>query len=167
MSQTFRVMIAEPLAPRAQEILKDQEGFEVFDHTSSSREEILEAVTTADALIVRSGTRVDEELLGAGETLKMVARAGIGVDNVDLEAASMRGILVVNAPDGNVITTAEHTIAMMFSLARKIPSAVSSLKGGSGSAAASWAASFPPRPWASWGWGAWVRRRRRSPETWA
>ena len=130
MSQTFRVLICEPLSPRAEEILEEQEGFEVLNHTASTREEILEATETADALIVRSGTRVDAELLGVGETLKVVARAGIGVDNVDLEAASMRGILVVNAPDGNVITTAEHTIAMMFSLARKIPSAVSSLKQG-------------------------------------
>ena len=130
MNQTFRVLIAEPISPRAYEVLEDQQGFEVLDHTASSREEILEAVKTSDALIVRSGTQVNDELMGAGDTLKMVARAGIGVDNVDLEAASMRGILVVNAPDGNVITTAEHTIAMMFSLARKIPSAVSSLKGG-------------------------------------
>ena len=130
MSQTFRITIAEPLSPRAHEILAAQQGFEVFDYTASSRAEILEAVQTSDALIVRSGTRVDEELLRLGDTLKIVARAGIGVDNVDLEAASMRGILVVNAPDGNVITTAEHTIAMMFSLARKIPAAVSSLKGG-------------------------------------
>ena len=130
MSQTFRVLICEPLSSRAHEILEEQKGFEVLNHTSATREEILEAVKTADALIVRSGTQVDDELLGVGETLKVVARAGIGVDNVDLEAASVRGILVVNAPDGNVITTAEHTIAMMFSLARKIPSAVSSLKGG-------------------------------------
>ena len=76
MNQTFRVLIAEPLSPRAHEILEDQQGFEVLDHTSSSREEILEAVKTADALIVRSGTRVDDELLGTGETLKVVARAG-------------------------------------------------------------------------------------------
>ncbi len=130
MSQTYRVVICEPLSPRAKEILETQEGFDILDLASSPREKILEAAKMADALIIRSGTRVDEELLGAGETLKVVARAGIGVDNVDLDAASMRGILVVNAPDGNVITTAEHTVAMMFSLARKIPSAVSSLKGG-------------------------------------
>lgn len=130
MSRAFRVVICEPLAPRARDILEAEEGFEVLDRAGSGREALREAAKSADALIVRSGTRVDEELLGAGESLKVVARAGVGVDNVDLEAASRLGILVVNAPDGNVITTAEHTIAMMFALARKIPSAVSSLKQG-------------------------------------
>ncbi len=130
MSQKFRVLICDPVSPRAEEMLKTREGFEVLDFSSSTRGELLDAAAAADALIVRSGTRVDEELLEAGDGLKIVARAGIGVDNVDLEAASMRGVLVVNAPDGNVITTAEHTIAMMFALARKIPSAVSSLKQG-------------------------------------
>ena len=130
VSRTFRVVICEPLAPKAREMLGAEEDFEVLDRTASGRGEVLDAAKTADALIVRSGTRVDEELLAAGDALKVVARAGVGVDNVDLEAASRRGILVVNAPDGNVITTAEHTIAMMFALARKIPSAVSSLKQG-------------------------------------
>ncbi len=130
MRETHRVLICEPLSPRAEEILGARDGFEVRSRVFEARAELLDAVKTADALIVRSGTRVDKELLEAGDALKIVARAGIGVDNVDLEAASVRGVLVVNAPDGNVITTAEHTIAMMFALARKIPSAVSSLQQG-------------------------------------
>ncbi|MBT3434115.1 MAG: phosphoglycerate dehydrogenase [Nitrospinaceae bacterium] len=130
MSENVRVLISEPLSPRAEEILARAEGFEVINKPGLPREELLELVTECDALLVRSATKVDEEVLGAGGRLKVVARAGIGVDNVDLATASLKGILVINAPDGNIITTAEHTIAMMFSLARKIPSAVHSVRGG-------------------------------------
>ncbi len=130
MSDTYRVLFSESLSPRARELISAAEGFEVADRPGIAREELLEEVKAADALIVRSATKVDQELLGAGDRLKVVARAGIGVDNIDLEAASRLGILVVNAPDGNIITTAEHTIALMFSLARNIPAAVVSVKGG-------------------------------------
>ncbi|MEK6710362.1 MAG: phosphoglycerate dehydrogenase [Nitrospinota bacterium] len=130
MSETFRVLIADQLSPRAEEILRAEKGFEVINRPGIPRGELLRAMPGVDALLVRSATQVDEEVLGAGERLKVVARAGIGVDNVDLGAASRLGILVVNAPDGNVITTAEHTIALMFSLARKVPAAVASVKAG-------------------------------------
>lgn len=130
MSEKFRVLIPEPLSPRAEDILLAAEEVEVVNKPGIGREELLEIVKESDALIVRSATKVDEEILAAGDRLKVVARAGIGVDNIDLECASLRGILVVNAPDGNIITTAEHTIALMFALARKIPSAVRSVKEG-------------------------------------
>ncbi len=130
MSGKIRVLIAEPLSPRAEEILAAGEGFEVINKPGIPRDELLEIVKGADGLLVRSGTKVDEEVLGAGDRLKIVARAGIGVDNIDLDRASRQGIVVVNAPDGNIITTAEHTIALMFGLARKIPAAVRSVKEG-------------------------------------
>ncbi len=129
MSENFRVLICDAVSPRAGEILA-AENIEVINRPGASREELLKLITESDALIVRSATQVDDEVLGAGERLKVVARAGIGVDNIDLESASLRGILVVNAPDGNIITTAEHTIALMFAMARKIPAAVRSVKEG-------------------------------------
>jgi len=130
MSEKIRVLISEPLSPRAEEILAGAEGFEVINKPGLPREELLELVCECDALLVRSATKVDEEILSAGDRLKVVARAGIGVDNIDLAMASLKGILVINAPDGNIITTAEHTIAMMFAMARKIPMAVHSVKCG-------------------------------------
>ncbi|SFE33195.1 phosphoglycerate dehydrogenase [Alteribacillus iranensis] len=83
-----------------------------------------------DALLVRSGTTVTEEVMDQMPQLKIIARAGVGVDNIDIDAATKRGIVVINAPDGNTISTAEHTFAMMISLARKIPQANASIKGG-------------------------------------
>ncbi len=130
MSADIRVLISEPLSSRAEEILSGAEGFEVINKPGLPREELIEIVRDCDALLVRSATNVDDEILGAGDRLKVVARAGIGVDNIDLESASLRGILVVNAPDGNIITTAEHTVALLFALARKIPAAVRSVKEG-------------------------------------
>lgn len=130
MTEIYRVLIAERLSPRAQEILTSAAGFEVLNQPGMSREALIASVKEVDALIVRSATQVDAEVLGAGDRLKVVARAGIGVDNIDLDSASRQGVLVVNAPDGNVITTAEHTIALIFSLARKIPAAVTSVKSG-------------------------------------
>ncbi len=130
MNETIRVLISESLSSRAEEILTESGSFEVLNRPGLSRKELLELTKDIDALIVRSATRVDEAVLGAGGRLKIVARAGIGVDNIDLESASRRGVLVVNAPDGNVVTTAEHTIAMMTALARNIPQAVLSVKEG-------------------------------------
>jgi D-3-phosphoglycerate dehydrogenase len=90
-----------------------------------------DAVPSSDALIVRSRTRVTSDLLDRGDRLRLVARAGIGVDNIDVEAATSRGILVVNAPLGNVRSTAEHTLALIFALARRIPAADRAVRDGS------------------------------------
>ncbi|MBI3126679.1 MAG: phosphoglycerate dehydrogenase [Candidatus Tectomicrobia bacterium] len=130
MSESCRILISDQLSPRAEDILRAQPDFEVVNKPGIPRGELLRLMPEVDALLVRSATQVDAEVLGAGERLKVVARAGIGVDNVDLDCASRKGILVVNAPDGNVITTAEHTVALLFALARKLPAAVSSVKGG-------------------------------------
>ena len=84
---------------------------------------LVDAIADYDALIVRSETRVDERVIRAGQHLKVIGRAGAGVDNIDVEAATRAGILVVNAPSGNTIAAAEHTMAMMLALARHIPQA--------------------------------------------
>src|SRR5215203_269854 len=93
-------------------------------------QELREALQDCEGLIVRSETKVTAELLDAAGTLRVIGRAGVGVDNIDVSAATIRGVVVMNAPDGNTITKAEHTIAMLISLARSIPQASSSLKSG-------------------------------------
>ncbi len=105
-------------------------GFVVEKRTALTRPELIEAVKDCEGLIVRSETKVTPDLLDAANSLRVIGRAGVGVDNIDVSAATIRGIVVMNAPDGNTITTAEHTIALLISLARSIPQASSSLKAG-------------------------------------
>jgi D-3-phosphoglycerate dehydrogenase / 2-oxoglutarate reductase len=114
-----RVVVADPLSSTGIELLAEQ-----LDVVVPADPDALRAsLPGADALIVRSRTRVTVDLLERGERLRIVGRAGIGVDNIDVDAATHRGILVVNAPLGNLRSTAEHTIALLFALARRIPQA--------------------------------------------
>src|SRR3712207_5786119 len=105
-------------------------GFEVEKRTGLKGAELAAALSDADGLVVRSETRVTAELLEAVPRLRVVGRAGVGVDNIDVPAATQRGVVVMNAPDGNTMTTAEHTLALLLSLARHIPRGDSSLKAG-------------------------------------
>ena len=123
-----KVLIAEPLADAGVELLRT--AHEVDARGSMTREELLAAVPGADALVVRSATSVDAEVLEAGGHLKVVGRAGIGLDNVDVAAATRLGIMVVNAPQSNVISAAEHTVALILAQARNIPQAHSALRDG-------------------------------------
>jgi D-3-phosphoglycerate dehydrogenase len=115
-----KVLISDSLSPAAVEIFKNR-GVEVDMITGMSPDELIACIGEYDGLAVRSATKVTPEVLDAATNLKVVGRAGIGVDNINLEAASARGVVVMNTPFGNAITTAEHAIAMMFSLARQIP----------------------------------------------
>lgn len=121
-----RVIVADPLTDGGLQLLRSQ--LEVLLPPDESA--LREAVPSSDALIVRSRTRVTSDLLYGAERLRLVARAGIGVDNIDVDAATARGILVVNAPLGNVRSTAEHTVAMIFALARRIPAADRAVRDG-------------------------------------
>ncbi|RWZ54708.1 phosphoglycerate dehydrogenase [Halobacillus fulvus] len=124
----YRVLISDPLSEDGIRPLLDAEDVEVIQDSSLSHEQLLEAISEADALVVRSQTQVTREVLEHGKRLKIVGRAGVGVDNIDLDAATENGVIVVNAPDGNTISTAEHTMAMLMSLARNIPQAYHQLK---------------------------------------
>ena len=124
-----RVLVKEKLAPEGIQFLKD-EGFEVDTGLDWTPEEFLSRIGGYDALVIRSATKVTAEVIEAGKNLKVIGRAGVGVDNVDVPAASKRGIIVVNAPASNVLTAAEHTIAMMMACARNIPQAHAALKEG-------------------------------------
>jgi D-3-phosphoglycerate dehydrogenase / 2-oxoglutarate reductase len=123
------VLLAEELAPSVVAVLGD--GVEVRSVDGSDRAALLPALADADALIVRSATTVDEQALGAAPRLKVVARAGIGLDNVDVAAATARGVMIVNAPQSNIVSAAEHAVALLLACARNVAPANAALKAGS------------------------------------
>ena len=126
---TARILVCDPIAEDGIALLQ-KFGAEVDVRTGLPPDELLPAVDGYDALIVRSETRLTREIIEAAGSLKVIGRAGIGVDNIDLDAATEKGVVVVNAPTGNIISAAEHAIALMMALARHIPDANASLKGG-------------------------------------
>lgn len=130
MSEPYRVLVSDKLAPEGVAIFEAAEGVEVDNRPGLSPEDLLAIIPQYDALAIRSATTVTKEVLARADRLKVVGRAGIGVDNVDKVAASERGVLVMNTPDGNVVTTAEHAISLMCALVRKIPQATASMKAG-------------------------------------
>ncbi len=124
-----KVLISDSMDPKAAEIFRER-GVEVDERPGLSKEELKAIIGDYDGLAIRSATKVTEDLLGAAARLKVIGRAGIGVDNVDIPAATARGIVVMNTPFGNSITTAEHAIALMFALARDLPAADLSTQAG-------------------------------------
>ncbi|HEX6312099.1 MAG TPA: phosphoglycerate dehydrogenase [Acidimicrobiia bacterium] len=124
-----RVLVTEQLAPSGLDALRGA-GLEVDERLGLSHDELLEAVRGAAALVIRSATQVDEAVLDAGTDLVVVGRAGIGLDNVDVAAATRRGVMVVNAPQSNVLSAAEHTLALMLAQARNVPQADRDLRAG-------------------------------------
>ena len=115
----------------------DQVGIDILSQvaqvdikTDLSPEALVQIIADYDALMIRSGTRVTQAVIDAGKQLKIIGRAGVGVDNVDVPAATRRGILVVNSPEGNTVAAAEHAVAMIFALSRYIPDANQSVKAG-------------------------------------
>ncbi|MEP7270984.1 MAG: phosphoglycerate dehydrogenase [Acidobacteriota bacterium] len=126
----MKILISDNLSARGVDLLRQYAEFDVDFKAGIKPEELLASIDHYDALIVRSETKVTAELIGAGTNLKVIGRAGTGVDNIDVPAATQRGIVVMNAAGGNSVTTAEHTIALLMSMARKIPQASSTLKSG-------------------------------------
>ena len=122
------VLVAEELAPSALEVLGAD--FEVRHVDGADRGALLPALADVDAVLVRSATRIDAEALAAAPRLSVVARAGIGLDNVDVPAATARGVLVVNAPTSNIVSAAEHAVALLLAVARNVPAADASLQAG-------------------------------------
>ncbi|MDD5645240.1 MAG: NAD(P)-dependent oxidoreductase, partial [bacterium] len=120
----MKVLVSDPLSKNGLELLKKNK-FEVTEiEPSQLKEEVKKGY---DALIVRSGSKVTEEVINNSKGLKVIGRAGVGVDNVDVEAATKKGIVVMNTPGGNTLSTAEHTMALILSLARNIPQAHKSM----------------------------------------
>jgi D-3-phosphoglycerate dehydrogenase len=126
----MKVLVSDVLGEVGIKMFQDESGIEVDVKTGLAPDDLKSIIGEYDALVIRSATKVTEELLEAAKSLKVVGRAGIGLDNVDIPAATKRGVVVMNTPTGNVITTAEHTIAMMMALTRNIPWGTSTLKEG-------------------------------------
>lgn len=125
----MRVLVSDNISDKGIELMK-KAGLKVDVKTGLSHDELKEIIGDYHGLVIRSATKVTAEIIEAAKNLRVIGRAGSGLDNVDKEAATKRGIVVMNTPGGNTITTAEHTIAMMFSLARNIPQATASMKEG-------------------------------------
>lgn len=119
---TPRILVSDPLSSTGLDLLT-QAGYRVEVKTDLTPAELQAVIPDYDALLVRSGTQVTAAIIAAADRLKVIARAGVGIDNVDVPAASQRGIIVVNAPTGNVVAAAEHAVALLMSLARHIPAA--------------------------------------------
>ena len=122
------VLIAEELSPATVEALGPD--FEVRSCDGSDRRELLAAIVDVDAILVRSATKVDAEALAAAGRLKVIARAGVGLDNVDVKAATQAGVMVVNAPTSNIVSAAELAVALMLAAARHLSPAHAALKNG-------------------------------------
>lgn len=123
-----KVLVSDPIDQVGIDILSQVAQVDV--KTDLSPEDLIRTIPEYDALMIRSGTRVTKEVIEAGDNLKIIGRAGVGVDNVDVMAATRKGVVVVNSPEGNTIAAAEHTLAMMMALSRFIPDANQSVKGG-------------------------------------
>lgn len=127
----MKILITDGLAKQGLEIFKKAKGLEITEKKGVSAEELLTIIKDYDGLVVRSATTVTKEVIEAAQgKLKVIGRAGIGVDNIDIEAATRHGIVVMNTPESNAITTAEHTITLLLSLARNVPQAHMSIKDG-------------------------------------
>jgi len=126
----MKVLISDPLAKEGVDILKANKNFKVDEVSKLSESELVKKIKGYDALIIRSGTKVTEKVIKVADKLKVIGRAGVGLDNVDVKAASKKGIVVMNAPAGNTVSTAEHAFSLMLSLSRSIPQANNSVKQG-------------------------------------
>ncbi len=126
----MKILISDKFPAEGLKLFESAGDFTVDYQPGLSSEELLQAVQDVDALVIRSGTQVTEEVFAAARNLKAIGRAGVGTDNIDLEAANHKGVVVMHTPFGSTTTTAEHTIAMLMALARQIPSACTSTKSG-------------------------------------
>src|SRR5664280_3162588 len=123
----MNILIAEPLAPAGIELFQSRPGWNVI---VSNPKEYAQHLAQADALVVRSAVQVNQSVLEKAPKLRVIGRAGVGVDNVDLDAATEAGVLVMNTPGGNAVSVAEHTLALMLAMARRIPQASASTRAG-------------------------------------
>src|SRR4030066_1518532 len=130
MEEIQKILVSDPLSKKGLEILGKAKNLTYDLKSGLSPEKLKNIIPEYDAIIIRSETKLKGDIIEAATRLKVIGRAGIGLDNVDLPAATKKGIVVMNTPQENAIAAAEHTIAMMLSISRKIPQATASMKGG-------------------------------------
>src|SRR3989338_8794524 len=126
----IKILVSDPLSEEGLKILRGAKEFQVDVKTDLKPENLKEIIKDYDALVVRSATKVTKDIISVADKLKVIGRAGVGLDNVDLEAATQKGIIVMNTPAGNTMSTAEHTFSMILALSRNIPQANASTKKG-------------------------------------
>jgi D-3-phosphoglycerate dehydrogenase len=126
----MKILISDPLGSDGVKLLRKQAGYEVTEQTGLTKKDLLSRIGKYDALIIRSATKADKDVIAAGKKLRVIARAGVGTDNIDIEAASQRGIVVTNTPDANTLAAAEHTMALLLAACRNIPQADLAVKSG-------------------------------------
>src|SRR5512142_1289246 len=127
MNVSHRILVLEGITERGAELLR-AEGWTVDMEKALPPAELVKLVPPYDAILVRSGSKMNAEVIGAAKNLKVIGRAGVGIDNVDLKAATHRGVLVMNSPSGNTVSTAELAVGLMLALARHIAPAGASMK---------------------------------------
>jgi D-3-phosphoglycerate dehydrogenase len=130
VEQKLKILVTESLAPEGMAVFQNAGGFDVDVKIGLNPDELKKICCDYDGWVIRSGTKITAELIEAAKNLKVIGRAGVGYENIDTDAATKKGIVVMNTPGGNNVTTGEHTIALMMALARHIPQAVASLKNG-------------------------------------
>ena len=126
----YKILISDKLAQEGIDLINAAEGFEAVVNTGMSEDELSQVIGEYDGLIIRSATKVTAKVLEKSGKLKGIARAGVGVDNIDIPAATQKGVLVMNTPGGNTLSAAEHTMALMLALSRNVVPACNSLKEG-------------------------------------
>ena len=126
----MKVLVCDPISDEGLKLLYETPGIEITTKYKSTEEELLEIVPEYHAILVRSQTKITAPIIEKAVNLKVIGRAGVGVDNIDVDAATLKGVVVVNAPEGNTIAATEHTMAMMLALARNIPQANFKLRNG-------------------------------------
>lgn len=130
MKEKYRVLVSDSMSDAGLAPLQAASNLDVDVITGQPQEKLIQIIGSYDALLVRSATKVTAEIIQAGKRLRVIARAGVGVDNIDVEAATQAGVIVVNAPTGNVVAAAEHTVAMLMAVARNVPQADAHVRGG-------------------------------------
>src|SRR4030042_6359318 len=130
MDEIKRVLVSDPLSKTGLEILARAKNLKVDLKSGLSPEELMKIIPEYDGIIIRSETKLKGDLIEAGKRLKVIGRAGIGLDNAELPVGTKKGVVVMNTPQENAIAAAEHTIAMILSISRKIPQATDSMKAG-------------------------------------
>ncbi len=126
----YKILLTDGIDPAGVDLIRKTQSIEPIVEKTLPREQLLDLIGSVDGIVVRSATRVDREVIERAKNLKVIGRAGVGVDNVDIEAATEHGVIVMNSPGGSTTTTAEHTVAMLFALSRNIPQAYRLLKSG-------------------------------------
>jgi len=124
----MKILVSDPLAKEGIDILKKVKSFQVDEKAKLPPEELKKIIKNYDAIVIRSGTKLTKDIVSNANNMKVIGRAGVGVDNVDVDAASLKGIVVMNAPGGNTISTAEHAFSLLLSLLRNIPQANASMR---------------------------------------